>query len=90
MTLHLLLTTHSQFLSHYAIKRAEQHIFVVSQERDYYRELCKDCREKLKAIFCQDNVFCPPPTTLSFTAMSLDCKVHYSFDMAQQVSDTSQ
>ena len=56
---------------------------VVSRERNYYRKLCKGSRNTLKAIFSKDNVFCPPPTRLSFSAMSLDC----SFDMAQQVSD---
>ena len=54
-------------------------------ERNYYRKLCKDTKETLKAIFERDGQYQPPPVTSSFTPMSLSVKVHYSFDMAQQV-----
>ena len=67
------------------IRQAEEHLRVVTRERDYYRQVCKDSRDLLKAIFSKDGTFYPPPATLNYAAMSLDCVVHYSFDMAQQV-----
>ena len=67
------------------IRHAEEHIRIVSRERNHYRYICEETRKQLKSIFSKDGTFCPPPKHLCFEAMSLDCEVHYSFDMAQQV-----
>jgi len=67
------------------IKSAEEHIKIVSRERNYKRKLCKDTKDEIKSIFTSDDQFKPPPVTSSFAAMSLSAKVHYSFDMAQQI-----
>ena len=62
-----------------------KHIETVSRKRNYYRDLCNDTKEQIKSVFTTNGDFTLPPVTLSFAVMSLDTKVHYSFDMAQQV-----
>ena len=80
------INTHLLSIIYQVIRRAEGDIKVVSRKRNYYRKICKDTREKMKAIFNKHNTFCPPPVTLCFAAMLFDCTVHYSFDKAQKVT----
>ena len=66
--------------------RAEAHISLVSKERNHYKKVCKECKDNVREMFTTDNEYVPPPTTVSQPAMSRDTTMHYSFDMAQQVS----
>ena len=61
-----------------SIKRAEAHISLVSKERNHYRKSCKECKDNVRSAFTIENNYVP--------AMSRDTTIHYSFDMAQQVS----
>ena len=57
----------------------------VTSERSLYREACKSSREAVKAYFKSGETFNPPSPGSMVTPASNNVKVHYSFDMAQQV-----
>ena len=43
---------------------------VVKEERDYYRQKCKDSRATLKALFREGDDYKPPPITTRSIPMS--------------------
>ena len=64
--------------------------------RDYhrnawvYREMCKSTRKELKDKFTIEGICQPPGPGSMIPPTSNNIKMHYSFDMAQQVSFTTQ
>lgn len=58
----------------------------MSKERNHYRKSCKECKDNVRNMYTIDTKYVPPPATVSHPAMSQDTTIHYSFDMAQQVS----
>ena len=64
----------------------QSHLDAVAKERTLYREVCKESREELKSVFMMNGAFQPPAPNSSIPPRSTRIKVHYSFDMAQQVS----
>ena len=67
------------------IDKAKSHLDAVAKERKLYREVCKASREELKSAFTINDSFQPPATNLAIPPRSTPAKIHYSFDMAQQV-----
>ena len=60
---------------------------VVSRESKHYREQCKSSRDNLKALYTSDFGICQPPAPGSVVpSNSVNTTIHYSFDMAQQVT----
>ena len=56
----------------------------MKSERSFYKELRKTCKDTLETYFGKDMEQLPPPGA-KVPANTHDIKVHYSFDMAQQV-----
>ena len=54
-------------------------------ERPHYKSVCEECKNGVHAHFLTDGKFSPPPPCTKTPANSIDIKVHYSFDYAQQV-----
>ena len=67
------------------IDRAKSHLDAVAKERKLYREVCKTSREDLKSTFTLNGSFQPPAPNSCIPPRHTPVKVHYSFDMAQQV-----
>ena len=67
------------------IDKAKSHLEAVSKERKLYRDVCKASRESLKSAFTSNGFFQPPAPNSMIPARSTPVKIHYSFDMAQQV-----
>ena len=59
------------------LKKQEQHLELVKQERDFYNSLKEECKEKCVA----ENIHLGPST-----AASKEGKQHFSFDFAQQLA----
>ena len=57
----------------------------VTTERSVYREVCKSSRQAMKDSFTSGGNFSPPAPGSMVSPVSNDIKIHYSFDMAQQV-----
>ena len=67
------------------IDAAKDHMSTVTMERSLYREVCKSSRQIIKDTFtCGGSLHIPAPGSL-VAPLSNDIKIHYSFDMAQQV-----
>ena len=62
---------------------AQKHMNLVKQERAHYRQCCQTSSENLKSCFPV-----VPPPSCALPANSTDTTIHYSFDMAQQVTTT--
>ena len=58
---------------------------LATKERSYYQSVCDISKAQVRAQFTAGNTFSPPPPFSSPEPCSLLKKVHYSFDMAQQV-----
>ena len=67
------------------IDAARDHMSTVTSERSLYREVYKSSREAVKAYFKSGETFNPPAPGSLIAPASNHVKVHYSFDMAQQV-----
>lgn len=67
------------------ISLASDHLQIVKQERSVYREICKSARQNLKDMFTMDGTCQPPGPGSIIPALHNNMKMHYSFDMAQQV-----
>ena len=67
------------------MRKAEKHLFFETKERSYYREVYDTSKREIRAKFEVDGEFTPPAPHSQLQPCSLDCVVHYSFDMAQQV-----
>jgi len=65
------------------ISLAKKHLKVVSEERNAYRAICTTARQNIKEQF---EVEGPPAPGSIIPPMSTEMKMHYSFDMAQQVN----
>ena len=63
---------------------ALEHLRIVKMERSHYKSVCEECKESIQAHFVVNGNFSPPPYSQT-PANSVDIKVHYSFDYAQQV-----
>ena len=68
-----------------AVKRAEEHLFLVTQERSVYRHELEVSRQQAQAHFLFEGKFVPPPPHAMIAPASNAISVHYSFDFAQQV-----
>lgn len=64
---------------------ALEHLRIVKIERSYYKTTCEECKKSVQAHFTTDGKFSPPPPCSRIAHNSIDIKVHYSFDYAQQV-----
>ena len=64
---------------------ALEHLRIVKMERSFYKSICDECKESIRAHFVTNGEFSPPPLAASIPLNSNDIKVHYSFDYAQQV-----
>ena len=76
---------HTVYLTQ-TINKAKSHLDAVAKERTLYRKVCKESREELKSVFMMNGAFQPTAPNSSISPRSTCIKVHYSFDMAQQVS----
>jgi len=65
------------------IKIAEKHLELVKAEHSHYRSVCKTSADNLKSCFGSDNI--PSPGSM-VPANTHAITLHYSFDMAQQVT----
>ena len=68
-----------------AISDALEHLRVVKMERSHYKGILEECKASVHAHFTVDGKFTPPPPLSQTPANTVDIKVHYSFDYAQQV-----
>ena len=66
------------------LKQAEEHLLFATKERSYYRAISDTSKREVQSHF-HTGEFCPPPPHSHREPCSLDCLVHYSFDMVQQV-----
>jgi len=70
-----------------ATKIAEEHMHLVTKEREYYKEVCKKSATALKTYFAGPNdSLSPPQPDCHIPHLQNDITVHYSFDFAKQVS----
>lgn len=67
------------------IDAARDHLELVKKERSVYREVCKATRTNLKDKFTIDGICQPPGPGSRIPPLQNNMKMHYSFDMAQQV-----
>ena len=67
------------------IRQAEQHLEEVTKERSLYKTAIDTAKESIRQFFTEDRVFSPPQPACRSQPCSRNIKVHYSFDMAQQV-----
>ena len=67
------------------MKRAEDHLLLVTQERSVYKEVLDESRRQVLAHFLQEGEFTPPPPHWMIGPASNNIMAHYSFDFAQQV-----
>ena len=68
-----------------AIRRAEDHLLLVKQERSIYREALEESRRQTQAQFLLEGKFVPPPPHSIIAPGSTNIMVHYLFDFAPQV-----
>ena len=68
-----------------ALKRAEQHLLLVTQERSIYKGKLELCKREVQGHFVVGGVFVPPPPHGMIAPASNSISAHYSFDFAQQV-----
>ena len=68
-----------------AVKRAEEHLLLVTQERSVYRQALDESRQQAQAHFLSQGKFSPPPPHAMIAPASNNITTHYSFDFAQQV-----
>ena len=68
-----------------AVKRAEEHLLLVTQERSVYRQELDESRRQTQAHFLLEGKFVPPPPNVMIAPASNNITAHYSFDFAQQV-----
>ena len=59
----------------------------VTEERSYYRSVCKISSDDLKRTFTTNSTFQVPPPAAMILPLSHNIICHYSFDMAQQVNN---
>ena len=86
---HVWLSTHHScppLLLIQALKAAEDHILAVTTERSYYKDICKKSKENLVKLYTTNEQFNPPLPGARIPPLSNDTIIHYSFDMAQQVT----
>ena len=60
-------------------------MLTVTTERSVYQEACKSSRQAVKDNFTSGGSFSLPAPGSIVSPVSNDIKIHYSFDMAQQV-----
>ena len=60
-------------------------MLTVTTERSVYREVCKSSQQAVKANFTSGGIFSLSVPGSMVSPVSNDIKIHYSFDMAQQV-----
>ena len=60
---------------------------MATKERSFYKKACEDSKKTLEQVFTTDNVFTPPAPYSRIKPCTNDIVVHFSFDMAQQVSN---
>ena len=70
------------------IDAARDHLELVKVERAVYRDECKATRMNLKNQFTIDGTCQPPAPGSQIPPLQNTMKMHYSFDMAQQVRST--
>ena len=68
-----------------ALRRGEDHLLLVTQERSIYQLELEECREKVRSHFMEGGVFVPPTPNGMIAPASNAIPAHYSFDFAQQV-----
>ena len=66
-----------------ALKQAEDHLLLVTQERLVYKKEVDDSRQAVSKYFCEEGVFVPPPPNGVIAHASNNIAVHYAFDFAQ-------
>ena len=67
------------------MRKAEDHLLLVTQERSLYKSEVEESRRQVQAYFQEDGCFAPPPLHSSLPPTSSGIMVHYAFDFAQQV-----
>ena len=68
-----------------ALRRAEEHLTLVTQERSMYKNEVERSRKDVHVHFGQEGVFVPPTPNGVIAPATNPITVHYSFDFAQQV-----
>ena len=68
------------------LKKAMEHLNVVTGERSFYRSITDECRRSIQSYFAATNGLLQLPSISSaLPTNSKNIKVHYSFDYAQMV-----
>lgn len=67
-----------------AIAGALEHLELVKTAWEHYKTICEESKGSIHTHFVVDGQFSPPPGAC-MPCNSVDIKVHYSFDYAQQV-----
>ena len=67
------------------IDAAKDHMSTVTTERSLYRDACMSSRKAVKDHFTSEGSFNTPAPGSLVAPCSNHIKIHYSFDMAQQV-----
>ena len=65
------------------IDDALEHLRIVKMERSFYKSICDECKESIRAHFVTNGEFSPPPLAASIPLNSNDIKVHYPSDPLQ-------
>ena len=68
------------------LKDAQDHINLATAERSYYTAAIEDSRRVLNQTFTVHDQLQVPPLHASLQPKSHNIKLHFSFDMAQQVN----
>ena len=68
------------------LKEAEAHLVLATQERSYYKSLVDMSKRVLQQSFTVDGELKPPCLNARLSPGTHNITIHYSFDMAQQVS----
>ena len=71
------------------LKAAQEHVRQATDERAHYRDAIDSAKKALQATFTIDGQLCVPPVHACLPTSSHDITMHFSFDMAQQVWETS-
>ena len=68
------------------LKDAEEHLLLATKERSYYKSLVDSAKAVFKRTFTVDGELKPPCLNARLSPGTHNITMHYSFDMAQQVS----
>ena len=67
------------------LRKAIEHVELAQKERHYYKTISGECQTSVRSHFRSNDAFVAPLPHARIPPNTVNIKVHYSFDMAQQV-----